>query len=144
MRDTAKSLPEDPAKLRAVSALLMAEVQSLTYQNEKLKAELHGHRKARFGSKSESLGQLALDLLDDEEIEAAAEEQKNEAGSTDADEADKPAKRKHSRKPLPDHLDRQDEVLSPGEECNDCGGSARFAKSAKMSQKSWNISQAAS
>lgn len=27
MRDTAKSLPEDPAKLRAVSALLMAEVQ---------------------------------------------------------------------------------------------------------------------
>ena len=98
MRDTAKSLPEDPAKLRAVSALLMAEVQSLTYQNEKLKAELHGHRKARFGSKSESLGQLALDLLDDEEIEAAAEEQKNEAGSTDADEADKPAKRKHSRK----------------------------------------------
>mgnify|MGYP001324695523 FL=1 len=103
----------------------MAEVQSLTYQNEKLKAELHGHRKARFGSKSESLGQLALDLLDDEEIEAAAEEQKNEAGSTDADEADKPAKRKHSRKPLPDHLDRQDEVLSPGEECNDCGGSLR-------------------
>lgn len=35
-----KSLPEDPTELRAVSERLMAEVQSLTYQNEKLKAEL--------------------------------------------------------------------------------------------------------
>ena len=120
MLNALKSLPDDPAELRSVSALLMAEVQSLTYQNEKLKAELHGHRKARFGSKSESMDQLALDLLDDEEIEAAAQEQKNEA-DTDADEADKPAKRKHSRKPLPDHLDRQDEVLSPGEDLNQTG-----------------------
>ena len=122
-----ESLPEDPAELRAVSELLMAEVQSLTYQNEKLKAELHGHRKARFGSRSESMDQLALDLQEDEEIEAAANEQKNEAGSngTDVDETDKPARRKHSRNPLPDHLDRQDEVLSPGEDCTDCGGSLR-------------------
>ena len=123
MLDTFKTLPEDPAELRAVSQLLVAEVQSLTYQNEKLKAELHGHRKARFGSKSESMDQLALDLADDVEIEAAAAEQKNEV--SDADAADKPAKRKHSRKPLPDHLDRQDEVLSAGEDCNDCGGSLR-------------------
>ena len=35
------------------------------------------------------------------------------------------AERKHSRNPLPDHLDRQDEVLSPGEDCTDCGGSLR-------------------
>lgn len=48
------------------------------------------------------MDQLALDLLDDEEIAAAAQEHKNEA-DTDADEADKPAKRKHSRKPLPEH-----------------------------------------
>ena len=40
MLDALKSLPEDPAELRAVSERLMAEVQSLTYQNEKLKAEL--------------------------------------------------------------------------------------------------------
>ena len=35
-------------------------------------------------------------------IEAAANEQKNEAGSngTDVDETDKPARRKHSRTPL--------------------------------------------
>ncbi len=54
---------EDPAELRAVSELLMAGVQSLTYQDEKLKAELHGHRKARFGSRSESMDQLAFDRI---------------------------------------------------------------------------------
>ncbi|MFK7881325.1 IS66 family transposase [Roseobacter sp.] len=121
MLDALKSLPDDPAELRAVSERLMAEVQSLTYQNEKLKAELHGHRKARFGIKSESLDQLAFDLAEDAEIGAAAEAQKNEP----ADAASKPSKRQHSRKPLPDHLERQYEVLSAGEECGDCGGSLR-------------------
>lgn len=119
MLDALKSLPEDPAELRAVSERLMAEVKSLTYQNEKLKAELHGHRKARFGSKSESLDQLALDLVEDAEIAVAAEAQKSEPVEADS----KPPKRQHSRKPLPDHLERQDEVLSAGEECGDCGGS---------------------
>ena len=127
MLNALESLPEDPAELRAVGELLMAEVQLLTYQDEKLKAELHGHRKARFGSRSESMDQPAFDLQEDEEIEAAANEQKNEAASngTDVDETDKPARRKHSRTPLPDHLDRQDEVLSPGEDCTDCGGNRR-------------------
>lgn len=67
MLDSLKFVPEDPAELRAVSERLMAEVQSLTYQNENLKAELHGHRKARFGSKPESLDQLAFDLAEDAE-----------------------------------------------------------------------------
>ena len=98
MLNALESLPEDPAELWAVSELLMAEVQSLTYQDEKLKAELHGHRKARFGSRSESMDQPAFDLQEDEEIKAAANEQKNEAGSngTDVDETDKPARRKPS------------------------------------------------
>jgi len=128
MLDTIKSLPEDPAELRAVSELLMAEVRSQAYQIEKLKAELHGHRKARFGSKSESLDQLALDLQDDQEIEAAADAQQAEQDAGEDDGAiakSARAKRKHNRAPLPDHLDREDEVLSPGEECNDCGGSLR-------------------
>ena len=121
MLDALKHLPEDPAELRVVSECLMAEVQSLTYQNEKLKAELHGHRKVRFGSKSESLDQLAFDLAEDAEIEVAAEAQKSEPAEADS----KPSKRQHSRKPLPDHLERQNEVLSAGEECGECGGSLR-------------------
>ena len=127
MLNALEFLPEDPAKLKGLVSRMDQEITSLTYQVEKLKAELHGHRKARFGSRSESMDQLALDLQEDEEIEAAANEQKNEAGSngTDVDETDKPARRKHNRNPLPDHLDRQDEVLSPGEDCTDCGGSLR-------------------
>ncbi len=49
MLDTLKSLPKDPDELRAVSELMATEIQSLTYQVEKLKAELAGHRQARFG-----------------------------------------------------------------------------------------------
>ena len=143
MLNALESLPEDPAELRAVSELLMAEVQLLTYQDEKLKAELHGHRKARFGSRSESMDQPAFDLQEDEEIKAAANEEENEAGSngTDVDETDKPARRKHSRTPLPDHLDRQDEVLSPGEDCTDCGGGA-CARSVRTLPGNWNMSRA--
>jgi len=107
MLDTFKSLPEDPTELRAVSKLMAAEIQSQAYQIEKLKGQLAGHQKARFGSKSETLDQLIFDLAEDAEIEAAADAQKAEQ-RPDA----KPAKRKHSRKPLPDHLERMDEVLS--------------------------------
>ncbi len=121
MLDALKSLPEDPAELRVVSERLIAEVQSQAYQIEKLKAELHGHRKARFGSKSESLDQLTFDLAEDAEIEVAAEAQKNEPPKADS----KPSKRQHSRKPLPDHLDRQNAVLFAGEQCGECGGSLR-------------------
>jgi hypothetical protein len=126
MLNTLKSLPEDPAELRTVSELLMAEVQSQAYLIEKLKGQLAAHQKARFGSKSESLDQLAFDLSEDAEIEAAAEAQKQLDPAHDDDaETYLPAKRKHSRNPLPDHLDRVDEVLFPGEACSDCGGNLR-------------------
>jgi len=123
MRDTFKSLPEDPTELRAVSELMAAEIKSQAYQIEKLKKELAAHRKARFGAKSESLDQLAFDLQEDTEIEAAAEAQKA-ASKGDADEA-APVKRTHNRAPLPDHLERQDEILSPGDSCGDCGGALK-------------------
>ena len=128
MLNALESLPEAPAELKGLVSRMDQEITSLTYQVEKLKAELAGYRKARFGSRSESMDQLALDLQDDEEIEAAAEAQQAEQSSGDDEEAasNKPrAKRKHNRTPLPDHLDRQDEVLSPGEDCGACGGSLR-------------------
>ena len=120
MLDALKSLPEDPDELRGLVAMMGDEIKSLTYQNEKLKAELAGHRKARFGSKSESLDQLAFDLSEDVEIAAAAEDQR---AALPTDTEAKP-KRQHSRKPLPDHLERREQVLSPGEAC-DCGGTLR-------------------
>lgn len=119
MLEAFKSLPEDPDELRAISVQMAQHIQSQAYQIEKLKAELHGHRKARFGAKSEAMDQLALDLSEDDEIAQAADAQQAEPSPGDEDPT---AKRQHSRKPLPDHLDRQDEVLSPGEACTGCGG----------------------
>lgn len=123
MHTTFKSLPEDPSELRAVSELMAAEIKAQAYQIEKLKKELAAHRKARFGSKSETMDQLAFDLQEDTEIAAASEAQKT-ASETDADQ-DAPTKRTHNRAPLPDHLERQEEILSPGDACGDCGGALK-------------------
>jgi transposase len=82
--------------------------------------------KARFGAKSESMDQLALDLSEDDEIAQAAEDQHAEPSPGDEDAPIQTrTKRQHSRKPLPNHLDREDEVLSPGEACDGCGGTLR-------------------
>lgn len=126
MLDAFKPLPEDPDELRAVSEQMAQHIQSQAYQIEKLKAELAGHRKARFGTKSERMDQLALDLQEDDEIAQGAEDQRAERSPGDEETPTKArAKRQHSRKPLPDHLDRHDEVLSPGEACDCCGGALR-------------------
>ena len=123
MLEAFKSLPEDPDELRAISVQMAQHIQSQAYQIEKLKAELHGHRKARFGAKSEGINQLALDLSEDDEIAQAAKDQ--HTGQPPCDEETPNNKRQHSRKPLPDHLERKDEVLSPGEACAGCGGTLR-------------------
>ena len=88
-----KSLPDDPIQLKGLIAQMEQEITSLAYQNEKLKAELHGHRKAHFGSKSEGVDQLALDLEDDQAIEAAADAQHAEQDASDGTDDDQPRPR---------------------------------------------------
>lgn len=123
MLETPQSLPSDPDELRALAAQLHDLAKSQALKIEQLEHQLAGHRKARFGAKSESLDQLAFDLHEDAEIATAAAAQQEETsqggGKVDA------GKRKHSRAPLPDHLERQSEVLSPGETCSDCSGPLR-------------------
>lgn len=111
-------MPDDPAELRAVNRLLADEVKSQALLIEKLKHQLAGQNRHRFGVRSESLDQLNLTFEEDEAIAEAAEEQARPEVPT----ADDKSPRQHSRKPLPDHLDRRDEVLSPGEDCSRCGG----------------------
>ena len=123
MRATLRSLPEDPTELRAVSAVMAAEIKMQAYQIETLKKELAAPRKARFGSKSETMDQRAFDLQEDTEMAAASEAEKA-ASKADADQ-DAPAIRTHNRAPLPDHLERQEEIPSPGDSCRDCGGALK-------------------
>ena len=118
MLDVTKSLPEDPAELRAFTALLLAEVKSQAVLIEKLRHQLAGHRAHRFGASSETSEQLQL-VLEMSEIAIAA----MTAGLRLPEEppADKP-----KRKPIPDHIPRMEVELAPGNtECAQCGGKLR-------------------
>lgn len=116
-------------EMASVDAALSAErsAHALAIQNRDtiiadLRLQLHGHKKHRFGSKSESSAQLALDLILEElEIEQATEADDEDA-SSDA-EATKPPRTPRKRKPFPKGLKRVQKTITPSDACTDCGGS---------------------
>lgn len=118
MLDVTKSLPEDPAELRAFTALLLAEVKSQAVLIAKLRHQLAGHRAHRFGASSETAEQLQL-ALEMSEIAIAAMTARLRL--PDDAPADKP-----KRKPIPDHIPRMEVELTPGNTaCAQCGGKLR-------------------
>ena len=118
MLDVTKLLPEDPAELRAFTALLLAEVKAQAVLIEKLQHQLAGHRAHRFGASSETSEQLQL-ALETTEIAIAAMTAKLHL--PEDVQADKP-----KRKPIPDHIPRVEVELTPGSaECAQCGGKLR-------------------
>jgi len=125
MPEASPDLPEDVAALQAMVALqnkklsiFETEIKARDYRIEKLEHQLAGLRQHRFGQRSEALDQLEL-TLEEEEIARAIETPVEDAATTEKQ------KGKPKRKPLPDHLPRNDEVLSPGDACSACGGSLK-------------------
>ena len=118
MLNAPETLPCDPAELRETAEGLVQLVKSQALRIAKLEHELAGHRRQRFGCKSESLDQLQL-RLEEEEI-ATARDAKPALPDHDAAEPKSTPK----RKPLPPELPRNEELLSPGETCA-CGGRLR-------------------
>jgi transposase len=116
MLNDLKSLPDDPVELKDLVTLLASELKNRDLKIADLKHQLAGQNRHRFGAKSEALDQLRLSLAEDEEIAVAA-------GTTDTPEpqASEP-KNKPRRKPLPEHLERKEQVLAPGDHCSQCGG----------------------
>ena len=116
MLDAIKNLPHDPSVLKGLVASLASKLKSRDLLIEKLRHQLSGLRRHQFGARSESIDQLEL-TLEEEEIAraAAAPPRQDEAAPT-------PEKRKPRRRPLPDHLPRNETVLSAGEACAACGG----------------------
>lgn len=93
---------------------------------EKLKAQIARLRRMQFGRSSEKLdatiAQLEL-LLDDIEEERGESEEQYQGSAPDAAEREKPV-----RRPLPDHLPREEVVHGPAVEdcrCPRCGGAMR-------------------
>ena len=113
MLDAYDSLPDDAAALKALVldqqveiTARDAEIRSRDVLIEKLKHQLAGMRRNRFGASAEALDQLEL-VLEGEEIAAAAEKLTEMAAS--------PARKtRPKRKPLPNHLPRIDQVIEPG------------------------------
>jgi|GEM_PF-2031569 len=115
--DLRRLLDQRDAEIARQSAELLARGLLI----EKLKLQLSNLRRQRFGTKSEALDkiidQLELALV---EAQAAAGHHHCEPPS-----AETKAKQQPTRKPLPDHLPRENVVLSPGETCDQCGGALR-------------------
>ena len=84
---TPKSLPSDPAELRVAAEGLVELAKSQALQIEKLKHQLAGRQRHRFGSKSESADQLNLELKLEEEETAAARIAPPEKASAQGSEA---------------------------------------------------------
>ena len=114
MTDTAPILPNDVDALQAIVVSKDAEIHVRDLMIEKLKHQLAGHQRHRFGATSETLDQLALDIEDREIGEATTPAR--------ADKATAGTKRKPKREPLPPELPRETQTLSAGEACSDCGG----------------------
>ncbi|WP_245581413.1 IS66 family transposase [Octadecabacter arcticus] len=116
------------AEMASVDAALSAErsAHARAIQNRDtiiadLRLQLHGHKKHRFGSKSESSAQLTLELiLEEMEIEQAAETDDEDASS---DAEAKPPRTPRKRKPFPKNLKRVQTTITPSDACTDCGGS---------------------
>lgn len=132
MSTTASALPETVVALHAIIAAQAAELAAAreglvvkALELEKLKLELARLRRMQFGRRSEkiagAIAQLEL-ALEELETEAAAET----ASAPPADPAE-PAtpKKPRTRRKLPEHLPRRDQVHEPGAACPECGGSLR-------------------
>jgi len=62
MLKDASKLPDDPQELKSVVIQLATTVKSQALEIERLKHQLAGHVRHRFGSKSEASDQLNLQL----------------------------------------------------------------------------------
>lgn len=123
VQSSAPPLPDDPVILQEMVCSYRSELHQkqteLHHKDlliEKLKAQLSGMKRSRFGASSEALAQIELEL-EDREVAQACTPAPAEA------ETPEPEKEKDKRRPLPDHLPRVDQVIAPPTECcAQCGG----------------------
>lgn len=133
MTITEQNIPTDPAELRRFAAQMLtglteledkhaslearhkAEIQNRDMMITKLRHQLFGLRKDKFGSSSEGLDQLGLRLEDEE----TGQEQK--AASLETADEVTPSKTKPVRRSLPEPLPRTDVKLIPDAPCAGCG-----------------------
>ena len=118
------SLPDDVDALKRIIAGMAQDAIHASTVIEKLRFELARLKRAQFGISSERLSgridqlELAIETLESDEAESLA-------AAPVVAEAIESAAAKPARRPLPEHLPRE-EVIHPGPcACPDCGGMLR-------------------
>ncbi|WP_175712586.1 IS66 family transposase [Burkholderia ambifaria] len=127
MESTSSTLPNDIDALKALLlerdaqvAELRQELSSRALEIEHLKLTIAKLRRMQFGRKSEKLDRQI------EQLELRLEDLQADEGTADmtaAPEAKRSRREGVSRKPLPDHLEREELIHLPTvDDCPDCGG----------------------
>jgi transposase len=123
----ADNLPDDPAALKRIIAAMAQDALTAQAEIARLKFQLARYRRAEFGRSSEKLGrdteqlELALETLETDQAERLATASPAVAAAVEtAAEAQKPA-----RRPLPEHLPREDLRHPAPCTCPSCGGALR-------------------
>jgi len=120
MESTSTTLPDDIDALKAMVAELRQQLSSRTLEIEHLKLTIAKLRRMQFGRKSEKLDRQI------EQLELRLEDLQADAGAADvvaAPETKRLRREGASRKPLPDHLEREERIHLPADDdCPDCGG----------------------
>jgi hypothetical protein len=124
---TADNLPDDLTALKRIIATMAQDALVAQAEIAQLKFQLARYRRAEFGRSSEKLGreaeqlELALEALETDQAERLATAAPEVAAAIEtAAEAQKPA-----RRPLPEHLPREDQRHPAPCTCPSCGGALR-------------------
>jgi len=124
---TADNLPDDLAALKRIIATMAQDALTAQAEIARLKFQLARYRRAEFGRSSEQLAreaeqlELALEALESDQAERLATASPAVAAAVETVvEAHKPA-----RRPLPEHLPREDRRHPAPCTCPGCGGALR-------------------
>ena len=122
---TPETLPDDAAALKRIIAAMAQDALTAQAEITRLQFQLARYRRAEFGRSSEKLArdteqlELALETLEADQAERLATASPAVAAVVEA-EAQKPA-----RRPLPEHLPREDLRHPAPCTCPSCGGALR-------------------
>ena len=124
---TPDNLPDDAAALKRIIAAMAQDALTAQAETARLKFQLARYRRAEFGRSSEKLARdtdqlgLALETLETDQAERLATASPTVAAAVEtAAETQKPA-----RRPLPEHLPREDLRHPAPCTCPTCGGALR-------------------
>jgi transposase len=124
---TPEALPDDPAALKRIIADMARDAVTAQTEIARLKFQLARYRRAEFGRSSEKLEreaeqlELAIETLESDQAERLTMASPEAAGIVDSPAA----AQKPARRPLPEHLPRE-EVFHPADHaCPSCGGALR-------------------